>query len=124
VNYAYELTQPYGASLSKLGCAQQHHIALWICPHSGPEATDSQQSCTVWFRMANTPNGQPDSAVVDFQNTIFAQDERIVASQRPRRLPLDASERHGPLDRVSAAYRRFLDRSGVKSGVVPKENAA
>ena len=52
-----------------------------------------------------------------FQDAIFAEDAPIVASQRPKRLPLDpVAELHSAADRSSAAYRRYLKRAGVGYG--------
>ncbi len=110
VSYAYEVRSPYGATLTKLGGAQVHHIALAICPQSSDVST-------VWFRMANTDMGLAESQIVAFQDEIFRQDRVIIESQTPKLLPLTTGELHGPLDRVSAAYRRYLSRLGVKTGV-------
>ncbi len=112
VSYRYDVNSAYRASLQKTGSADVHHIGLAICPHSA-------FSSTVWFCMANTPQGLPDSDIVAFQDRLFEQDRAVVASQTPQSLPLDPSaECHGPLDRVSAAYRRYLRRLGVTTGVL------
>jgi phenylpropionate dioxygenase-like ring-hydroxylating dioxygenase large terminal subunit len=61
---------------------------------------------------------QTPAQMAAFQDTIFAQDAPIVCSQRPKRLPLGSGELPGPLDRVSSAYRRYLLRIGVQTGVI------
>jgi phenylpropionate dioxygenase-like ring-hydroxylating dioxygenase large terminal subunit len=49
-----------------------------------------------------------------FNLRIFEEDRRIVESQRPERLPLDATaEMHIPADASSIAYRRGLKRMGL-----------
>jgi hypothetical protein len=41
----------------------------------------------------------------------------VLESQRPRELPLDGREVHGPADRLSASYRRYLRELGITFGV-------
>jgi phenylpropionate dioxygenase-like ring-hydroxylating dioxygenase large terminal subunit len=115
VSYRYEVRAPYYCLLEKnAGTGPRDAIAMFNCP-----VNDEQSIC--WFRVAST-NGQiSDEALIAFQDTIFAQDKPIVQSQRPKRLPigLDASitEASGPLDRIASAYRRYLKRRDVKTGV-------
>ena len=117
VDYTYEVVGPYTALLAKApeaGGARvegfREAIALFVCPVT-PE------SCRVWFRLAMTDFASTDAQMRAFQDAIFAQDAPIVASQRPRRLPLDpAAELHCAADRSSAAYRRYLRRLGVGFG--------
>jgi hypothetical protein len=51
---------------------------------------------------------------------VFAQDRPVVESQQPRALPIGrtapVTEVHGPADRVSSAYRRYLQRLGISLG--------
>lgn len=121
VSYTYEVVSPYCAQLAKVpdggtyvdGKAVQwrESIALWVCPVS-PDTS------RVWFTMAVADF---DTAVVElqnFQNTIFMQDKPILESQTPARLPLDLrSELHTAADKASAAYRRYLQDSGITFGV-------
>lgn len=117
VDYTYAVAGPYTALLTKApqaGGARvagfREAIALFACPVT-PE------SCRVWFRLAMTDFESDDATMRAFQDAIFAQDAPIVASQRPRLLPLDpAAELHCAADRASAAYRRYLKRSGVTFG--------
>jgi phenylpropionate dioxygenase-like ring-hydroxylating dioxygenase large terminal subunit len=82
-------------------------IALFVCP-TGPE------TCRVWIRLAMPDFDSDEAAMRAFQDAIFAQDAPIVASQRPKRLPLDPrAELHCTAYRTSAAYRRYLRRIGV-----------
>jgi phenylpropionate dioxygenase-like ring-hydroxylating dioxygenase large terminal subunit len=113
VDYRYELNAPYSALLVKLPQAQDGYrdvIALYICP------VDPERS-TVWFRMAVTDFASSDEELRAFQHTIFTQDQPILESQQPRRLPLAAgAEVHHAADRASAAYRRLLREQHITFG--------
>ena len=118
VEYTYEVVSPYAAVLTKVpeaGTAAladlRESIALFVCPVT-PETS------VVWIRMAMNDFESPDQKLIDFQNTIFGQDQPILESQRPKRLPLHAgAEQHCAADRMSVAYRRFLLESGITFGV-------
>ena len=52
---------------------------------------------------------QPDHVIQAFERTIFGQDQRVVDSQRPDRVPFDlAAELHLTFDAVAVAYRRAM----------------
>jgi phenylpropionate dioxygenase-like ring-hydroxylating dioxygenase large terminal subunit len=113
VDYRYELTSPFSAVLSKL--PQQpgeprDEIALFVCPQE-PEKS------VVWFRLAVTDRVSSDAELRAFQHTIFTQDQPILESQSPKRLPLHGGELHCAADRASAAYRRVLIERGISFGV-------
>jgi vanillate O-demethylase monooxygenase subunit len=56
---------------------------------------------------------QPDEVIQAFERTIFAQDQRVVESQRPERVPFDvAAELHLTFDAVAVAYRRAMRAHG------------
>ena len=118
VEYTYEVVSPYAAVLTKVPEAGttavadlRESIALFVCPLT-PETS------VVWIRMAMNDFESPDQKLVDFQNTIFGQDQPILEAQRPKRLPLSAgAEQHCAADRMSVAYRRFLINTGVTFGV-------
>ena len=113
------VTDPYCALLTKVPEAGtttvagwRESIALYICPVT-PE------SSRVWFRLAVADFDSPDEKLAAFQHTIFTQDQPVLESQAPKRLPLDLqAERHAATDRVSVAYRRMLARRGVRFGVI------
>ncbi|WP_298832751.1 aromatic ring-hydroxylating dioxygenase subunit alpha [uncultured Piscinibacter sp.] len=114
VDYRYEVTAPYAAVLTKLPQRQDGYrdeIALFVCP------VDEERS-RVWFRMALTDFDSSDEDLRAFQHTIFTQDQPVLESQSPRRLPLTRGEVHCAADRSSAAYRRFLREAGITFGVV------
>lgn len=117
VDYTYAVVAPYTAVLTKAPDAARvalqdfrESIALFVCP-TGPE------SCRVWIRMAMTDFTSTDEAMQGFQDAVFGEDRPVVESQRPRRLPLDPkAELHCAADKASAAYRRYLRRTGVSFG--------
>ncbi|NMM76879.1 (2Fe-2S)-binding protein [Rhodococcus sp. SRB_17] len=118
VEYTYEVTGPYTAVLTKVpeegSTAVQgwrESIALYVCPLT-PE------SSRVWFRLAVADFDSPDAKLQAFQHTIFTQDQPVLESQNPKRLPLDLrAELHTAADKASSAYRRFLKASGTTFGV-------
>lgn len=116
VDYTYEVTGPYSAVLTKRpddpALTDYHEaIGLFICPLT-PETS------RVWFRLAVADFASTDEQLRAFQHTIFTQDQPVLESQRPQRLPLDLrAEQHTAADRMSSAYRRFLKDSGITFGV-------
>lgn len=118
VEYTYEVTAPYTAVLTKVPDAAavaragyRESIALFINPLA-PEAS------RVWFRLAVADFDSPDERLRAFQHTIFTQDQPVLESQQPRRLPLDLrAELHTAADKSSSLYRRFLRESGITFGV-------
>ncbi len=113
VDYRYELTSPFSAVLTKLPQAQggyRDEIGLFVCPQ------EPEQS-VVWFRLAVTDHASSDAELRAFQHTIFTQDQPILESQSPKRLPARTGELHCAADRASAAYRRVLLERGITFGV-------
>ena len=57
---------------------------------------------------------QPDQVLQEFEDTIFGQDQRVVESQRPDRVPFDlAAELHLKFDAVAVAYRKAMRDLGL-----------
>jgi phenylpropionate dioxygenase-like ring-hydroxylating dioxygenase large terminal subunit len=120
VEYTYEVTAPFAAVLTKVPdpdsvavSGYRESIALFICP-TGPE------SSRVWFRLAVADFASSDQQLRDFQHTIFTQDQPVLESQTPKRLPLDLrAEVHTAADKASSAYRRFLSQQSITFGVIP-----
>jgi phenylpropionate dioxygenase-like ring-hydroxylating dioxygenase large terminal subunit len=113
VDYRYELTAPFSAVLTKLPQSQagyRDEIGLFVCPQ------DHERS-VVWFRVAVTDTASSDAELRAFQHAIFTQDQPVLESQQPKRLPLRSGELHCAADRSSAAYRRFLIERGISFGV-------
>lgn len=139
VDYRYEVVAPYTALLHKDAThpgGTRNAIALFIQPVQA-------ESCVAWFAMSTQNDDTDDDELRRFQDAVFAQDQPVVESQRPRCLPLGRAARpgsqiaaevqppvsaglstdwplppevHGPADRLSAAYRRYLARLGVTVG--------
>lgn len=118
VEYTYEVTGPYTAVLTKMPEAGsvavpgwRESIGLFICPLE-------EESSRVWFRLAVADFASSDEKLRAFQDTIFLQDQPVLESQAPKRLPLDPrAELHTLSDRASSAYRRYLSKLGITFGV-------
>ena len=119
VEYTYDVTAPYAAVLTKQPEAGStaidglwESIAMFVCPVT-------EETSVAWTRMAMNDFASPDARLIDFQNTIFGQDQPVLESQQPKRLPLRAdAEAHSSADRMSAAYRRYLKNSNIGFGVI------
>ena len=118
VEYTYEVTAPYAAVLTKQPEPGStaidglwESIAMFVCPVT-------EETSVAWTRMAMNDFDSPDAQLIAFQDTIFGQDQPILESQRPKRLPLAPdAEAHSAADRLSAAYRRYLKQSNIGFGV-------
>jgi len=120
VEYSYEVNAPYTAVLCKVPDAGsvgidgfRESIALFVCPVTA-------ESSRVWFRLAMNDFESPDATLQAFQHTIFSQDQPVLESQSPKRLPISAhapvTELHSAADRSSAAYRRYLREHHIGFG--------
>jgi len=74
-----------------------------------------EDHCIGYCLVARNYNfGQPDAVMQEFERTIFAQDQRIVESQRPSTVPFDAhAEIHLKFDAVAMSYRRATREQGL-----------
>jgi phenylpropionate dioxygenase-like ring-hydroxylating dioxygenase large terminal subunit len=113
VHYDYRVLGPYSACLLKspdaVGASAEAYV-LWTCPLD-------EESTRVWFTIATEDPQIDEAALISFQQQIFAQDRPVLESQRPRRLPLAPdAECHVASDRLSVAYRRWLQQQGVAYG--------
>jgi phenylpropionate dioxygenase-like ring-hydroxylating dioxygenase large terminal subunit len=74
----------------------------------------SDDRCIGYCLVARNYNlEQPDTVIQAFERTIFGQDQRVVESQRPDRVPFDlAAELHLTFDAVAVAYRRAMRAHG------------
>jgi phenylpropionate dioxygenase-like ring-hydroxylating dioxygenase large terminal subunit len=79
---------------------------------SQPVADDR---CVGYCLVARNYNLEPpDDVIQAFERTIFGQDQRVVESQRPDRVPFDiAAELHLTFDAVAVAYRRAMRAHGL-----------
>ena len=63
---------------------------------------------------------QPAEVIQEFEDTIFGQDQRVVESQRPERVPFDlAAELHLKFDAVAVAYRKAMRSLGLATSDAP-----
>ena len=74
-----------------------------------------EERCIGYVTIArNYDREQPDSVLQEFEDTIFNQDQLVVESQRPERVPFDlAAEMHLKFDAVAIAYRRAMREQGL-----------
>ena len=111
VNYTYTVFRPLVAYFRKNSGDKCLTIMLAVTPVS-------QLETTARFVLAmNYAHDTPDSERQAFQTTIFSQDQPILESQRPERLPLDLqAELHLRSDRMAIAYRQWLNELGLSFG--------
>lgn len=113
--YIYEILGPLSARFRKTDDASSDVFSMLL--HATP--TRQGQATAYALLARNYAFDVPDATFREFQDTIFAQDVRILLSQRPEQLPLDlAAELHLKSDRLAIAYRQWLAGLGVRVGVV------
>jgi phenylpropionate dioxygenase-like ring-hydroxylating dioxygenase large terminal subunit len=105
----YELHLPYTIAL-RLGWGGENGMVYFFA--SQPVAADH---CTGYVVIGRNYNlSQSDRVIQDFEDTIFGQDQVVVESQRPDRVPFDlAAELHLKFDAVAVAYRKAMRASGL-----------
>ncbi|MBT9489688.1 MAG: aromatic ring-hydroxylating dioxygenase subunit alpha [Rubrivivax sp.] len=112
VDYRYEVLSPYTALLQKQpeGGGVADAYTAFACPLD-------EDRTRVWFLQYTSDTATPDAELQAFQDSIFGQDRPVLESQRPQRLPISGGELHSAADRLSAAYRRWLQLQVVGFGV-------
>jgi phenylpropionate dioxygenase-like ring-hydroxylating dioxygenase large terminal subunit len=113
-HYIYEIHSPLTVRFRKLDkqSGDTVSIMLSVLPHSD---THSSAFFIVAYNFA-----VDQYAFIRFQEHIFGQDIDILENQKPELLPLDLqAELHLKCDRISIAYRKYLDEAGVTMGTVP-----
>jgi vanillate O-demethylase monooxygenase subunit len=105
----YELHLPYTIAL-RLGWGGDRGMVYFFA--SQPVGKDRCAGFVVIGRNYNLD--QSDQVIRDFEDTIFGQDQRVVESQRPERVPFDlAAELHLKFDAVAVAYRKAMRANGL-----------
>ena len=105
----YELHLPYTIAL-RLGWGGEKGMVYLFA--SQPVSADRSTGYVVIGRNYNL--GQDDQVIQEFEDTIFGQDQVVVESQRPDRVPFDlAAELHLKFDAVAVAYRKAMRASGL-----------
>jgi phenylpropionate dioxygenase-like ring-hydroxylating dioxygenase large terminal subunit len=105
----YELHLPYTIAL-RLGWGGDRGMVYFFA--SQPVSADRCIGYVVIGRNYNLE--QDDQVIQDFEDTIFGQDQVVVESQRPDRVPFDlAAELHLKFDAVAVAYRKAMRATGL-----------
>ena len=100
----YELHLPYTIVL-RLGWGGEKGMVYFFA--SQPIATNCCRGFCIIGR--NYDLDEPDETLQKFEAVIFGQDQRVVESQRPERVPFDlADELHLQFDAVAIAYRKAM----------------
>jgi phenylpropionate dioxygenase-like ring-hydroxylating dioxygenase large terminal subunit len=119
VDYTYRVNAALTAILTKRPANQNMHeaIALFVQPQT-------EETSVAWVVLALSIWDQTAEQLRAFQDTIFAQDLKILESQTPKKLPLVAGyEVPQAADKMSAAYRRYLLEQKMDYGVIRNEPA-
>jgi len=105
----YELHLPYTIVL-RLGWGGVRGMVYFFA--SQPLGVDQSAGYVVIGRNYNLD--QSEQVLRDFEDTIFGQDQVVVESQRPERVPFDlADELHLKFDAVAVAYRKAMRALGL-----------
>ncbi len=111
--YVYEVLAPTTARFRKTDPDTGEVFSMLL--HATPTAAGETLAYALLSR--NYDLDASDETYIDFQNTLMAQDKRIIESQRPENLPLDLqAELHLKSDRLAIAYRKYLNELGVERG--------
>lgn len=112
VTYRYEVLSPYAALLSKRSDSEgpEDSYVIWACPQTA-------ESCRLWFAQYTTDQVSCEETLRNFQVEIFSQDQQVLESQQPKRLPLTGGECMVASDRLSAAYRKYLKQMNITFAV-------
>ncbi|MBK4730693.1 aromatic ring-hydroxylating dioxygenase subunit alpha [Oxynema sp. CENA135] len=113
VTYDYSVSRPLTASFVKHASGGKLAIFFTVCP-------TAEEACVGWMWIAmNYGQNLPEAELRAFQDRVVRQDLPIVASQHPKRLPLDLkAEIHLPCDRASIAYRQWLRELNIRFGTL------
>jgi len=105
----YALHLPY-TIVEHIGWGTSERMVYFFA--SQPVASDR---CIGYCLVARNYNlDQPAHVMQEFERVIFAQDQRVVESQRPEAVPFDlAAELHLRFDAVAVAYRRAMQANGL-----------
>jgi vanillate O-demethylase monooxygenase subunit len=105
----YALHLPY-TIVEHIGWGTREEMVYFFAAQ--PVASDR---CVGYCLVARNYNlDQPEAVVQEFERVIFAQDQRVVESQRPQAVPFDlAAELHLRFDAVAVAYRRAMQAHGL-----------
>jgi phenylpropionate dioxygenase-like ring-hydroxylating dioxygenase large terminal subunit len=115
VDYTYAVLRPFTVLLYKANPVhplRQDLIVLFVQPVS-------EESCIAHLLMVYLRDGVDPPGLRQFGQLIFCQDKPILENQVPKRLPLGpGTEFPVRADASSAAYRRWLQESGITYGAI------
>lgn len=112
VEYSYRVVHPFVATLTKIP-DEAPGFSLMLVASPVDEVT-----CRAWMTGVYS-EGFEEDLFHDFNEGVFDEDIPILQSQRPQRIPLDpTAEMHQRADKVSTAYRQFLQGLGLTYGVL------
>lgn len=114
IYYDYRVPSPFISIIYKdtlVRPGKKDLIGLFIQPHG-------EEECTVHsFALVYDERNSP-THILHFYHEIFAQDRSILLHQRPKKLPVHPRREIPTIsDASSIAYRRWLDRSGLRFGL-------
>ncbi len=119
-HYAYRVMSPFSVMLYKNvfdDPTRNDAICLFVQPIDETE-------CLAYMPLAIVDRESALTSIIDFQQTIFAQDRVILENQRPALLPLDPTiELPTRADASSIAFRRWLKAKNFQFGVYEKKAA-
>ncbi len=107
----YELHLPYTIVL-RLGWGGErgHGVLLRLTADKAAPPT----GCAGYVIIGRNYNiDQPDQVIREFEDTIFGQDQVVVESQRPERVPFDPPPSCLRFDAVAVAYRKAMRDLGL-----------
>ncbi|MEO7496329.1 MAG: aromatic ring-hydroxylating dioxygenase subunit alpha [Massilia sp.] len=116
VEYSYRVVRPLTAVLTKrTDAGLRDAIALMLQPLT-------ETTTRVYIVLALNDVASSDAELRAFQDMIFLQDQPILESQRPQRLPLTpGAEVSVVCDRMSLAYRAWLRELNLRYGVLRED---
>ncbi|MCU6792745.1 aromatic ring-hydroxylating dioxygenase subunit alpha [Paenibacillus sp. WQ 127069] len=114
-NYVYEILSPMTARFKKKAQDSNNEFSFFITVVQEKE----EQTKVFMLHSRNFELDQPDEPYTRFTDILLKQDIEIIESQKPELLPLDLQEEmHLKSDAISIAYRRWLKKLGVETGII------
>lgn len=109
--YIYEIFSPICVKFTKTAAGTNEMVSIMLCVHPIEEL----RSAAYFVTTSNFEVNRQE--FIAFQELIFKQDIDVIEQQKPEELPLDLqAELHLKSDRISIAYRKYLNRLGVQWG--------
>jgi phenylpropionate dioxygenase-like ring-hydroxylating dioxygenase large terminal subunit len=113
IHYYYKVHRPLIAYFRKESTGPRFAMMLMMTP------VEPAQSVIWQWMLMNHSYDTPEEELLAFQDEIVYQDLPVVESQRPGLLPLDLQvELHLRSDKMAIAYRQWLNKLGVRFGMV------